>query len=161
MRPHSKRSHHHTGRAVDLAARSGPGWDTPELLRINQEIIRLVPKQFITELIYSGPGNICIKNGVVGNGWRLFGPTVMGRHHDHVHFAATANFTYSGGPALPADDPNRPNVNAPICGIAATPSGNGYWLVSMDGGVYAFGDARFLGNVEYVKPDHLAWLPRA
>lgn len=58
------------------------------------------------------------------------------------------------------DDPNRPNVNAPIAGIAATPTGKGYWLVGMDGGVYAFGDAVYLGNVEYVKPDNLSWLPK-
>jgi GH25 family lysozyme M1 (1,4-beta-N-acetylmuramidase) len=35
---------------------------------------------------------------------------------------------------------------APVCGIAATPSGNGYWVVAQDGGVFTFGDAPFLGN---------------
>ncbi len=64
------------------------------------------------------------------------------------------------GGTMPADDPNRPNVNAPIAGIAATPSGQGYWLVGMDGGVFAFGDAQNFGNVEYVKPDDRAWLPK-
>lgn len=59
------------------------------------------------------------------------------------------------------DDPNRPNVNAPIVGIAGTPSGKGYWLVSADGGVFNFGDAPYLGNVEYVKPDGREWLPKA
>jgi hypothetical protein len=29
--------------------------------------------------------------------------------------------------------------------MAATPSGNGYWLVSADGGVFTFGDATFAG----------------
>lgn len=57
------------------------------------------------------------------------------------------------------DDPNRPNVNAPIVGIAATPTGKGYWLVGADGGVFPFGDAVLLGTVEYVKPDDRAWLP--
>jgi hypothetical protein len=65
------------------------------------------------------------------------------------------------GPAMPADDPNRINVNAPIVGIAGTPSGKGYWLVAADGGVFAFGDAPMLGNVEYVKPDDREWLPKA
>lgn len=65
-----------------------------------------------------------------------------------------------GGP-MPADDPNRFNVNAPIVGIAMTPTGKGYLLVGADGGVFAFGDAPFLGNVEYVKPDDRAWLPKA
>jgi hypothetical protein len=34
---------------------------------------------------------------------------------------------------------------APILGIAATPDGRGYWLVASDGGVFAFGDAGFMG----------------
>ena len=39
--------------------------------------------------------------------------------------------TYSGRPA----------------GIAANPSGGGYWLVGSDGGVFAFGDAAFHGSL--------------
>jgi hypothetical protein len=34
----------------------------------------------------------------------------------------------------------------PIVGAAVTPGGDGYWLVSSDGGVFAFGDARFFGS---------------
>ncbi|MGQ0520045.1 MAG: hypothetical protein ACT4PX_02690, partial [Actinomycetota bacterium] len=30
--------------------------------------------------------------------------------------------------------------------MTATPSGGGYWLVAADGGVFAFGDARFAGS---------------
>jgi hypothetical protein len=37
-------------------------------------------------------------------------------------------------------------LNRPIVGMAATPSGNGYWLVASDGGVFTFGDAPFLGS---------------
>ena len=37
-------------------------------------------------------------------------------------------------------------LNQPIVGIAATPSGKGYWLVAADGGVFSFGDARFHGS---------------
>ena len=36
---------------------------------------------------------------------------------------------------------------SPIVGIAATPTGKGYWLVGADGGVFAFGDAGYFGNV--------------
>ena len=36
--------------------------------------------------------------------------------------------------------------NAPIVGMAATPDGGGYWLVGADGGVFAYGDARFYGS---------------
>ena len=44
---------------------------------------------------------------------------------------------------------------APIVGIAATPDGGGYWLVSADGGVFSFGDAHFYGSLpeQHVVPD--------
>ena len=32
----------------------------------------------------------------------------------------------------------------PIVGIAAAPTGGGYWLVASDGGVFAFGDGALL-----------------
>ena len=32
-------------------------------------------------------------------------------------------------------------------GIAATPSGRGYWLFAADGGVFTYGDAPFEGSV--------------
>ena len=35
---------------------------------------------------------------------------------------------------------------APIVTMAATPSGQGYWLVASDGGVFGFGDAGFFGS---------------
>jgi hypothetical protein len=38
-------------------------------------------------------------------------------------------------------------LNQPIVGMAATPDGQGYWLVSGDGGIFAFGDAGFHGSV--------------
>ncbi len=36
---------------------------------------------------------------------------------------------------------------APVVAMAATPSGKGYWLVASDGGIFAFGDAPFLGSM--------------
>jgi hypothetical protein len=30
--------------------------------------------------------------------------------------------------------------------MASTPSGDGYWLVASDGGMFSFGDARFAGS---------------
>ena len=36
-------------------------------------------------------------------------------------------------------------LNQPITGIAATPTGHGYWMTASDGGVFAFGDAVFAG----------------
>jgi len=38
-------------------------------------------------------------------------------------------------------------LNAPIIGIAHTPSGGGYWLVARDGGIFSYGDADFWGSM--------------
>ena len=38
-------------------------------------------------------------------------------------------------------------LHAPVVGIAATPSGHGYWMVASDGGVFTFGDAHFFGSM--------------
>jgi len=45
---------------------------------------------------------------------------------------------FEGAPAF--------TLNAPLVGIAATPSGTGYWLVASDGGIFTFGDAQFHGS---------------
>lgn len=117
----------------------------------------------LAELIWNAPGiTTAVKNGKQVNGATYYGPLVWGDHRDHVHVAVPKGTFLTPKPGGPvADDPNRPNVNAPITGIAATPTGRGYWLVSADGGVFAFGDAQFFGNVEYVLPDGHAWTPRA
>lgn len=62
---------------------------------------------------------------------------------------------------MATDDPNRLNSNAPIVGGWPSKTGDGYYLVAADGGVFTFGDAQFMGNVEYVKPDGRDWLPKA
>ena len=49
-----------------------------------------------------------------------------------------------GGPRLV--DPAAAAINEPAVGIAATPSGSGYWIVARDGGVFTNGDARFFGS---------------
>jgi len=119
----------------------------------------------LAELIHAGPGvTVAVKNGR-----RVDGPTfyrsVWADHANHVHVAVPRGVFLShpvgtlGMEAAVPDDPNRPDVNAPIVGMAATPTGKGYWLVAADGGVFAFGDATYLGNVEYVLPDGRAWLP--
>jgi Putative peptidoglycan binding domain/L,D-transpeptidase catalytic domain len=37
-------------------------------------------------------------------------------------------------------------LNQPAVGMAATPSGNGYWIVAADGGIFDYGDAGFFGS---------------
>jgi hypothetical protein len=39
------------------------------------------------------------------------------------------------------------HLNAPVVGIVSTKDGHGYWLVASDGGIFTFGDARFLGSL--------------
>ena len=98
-------------------------------------------------------------------GWLVPGANILG-HRDVSVTACPGAQMYALLPVLRLpwedpmpDDPNRPNVNAPIVGIAATPTGRGYWLVSADGGVFAFGDAAFFGNVEYNLPPGREWTP--
>ncbi len=38
------------------------------------------------------------------------------------------------------------SLNQPIVGMAATPNGQGYWLVAADGGIFSFGNASFFGS---------------
>ena len=38
-------------------------------------------------------------------------------------------------------------LTKPITGIAASATGKGYWLAAADGGVFSYGDARFLGSM--------------
>jgi hypothetical protein len=49
-----------------------------------------------------------------------------------------------GAPALGPSTGMRLNGN--LVGVAATPSGRGYWVAASDGGVFAFGDAQFEGS---------------
>ncbi len=37
-------------------------------------------------------------------------------------------------------------LKAPVVDVAATPSGNGYWMVGADGGIFSFGDAPYYGS---------------
>lgn len=58
-------------------------------------------------------------------------------------------------------DPNKPPgpgnsfvPSHPIVGIAATKTGNGYWMVGSDGGIFSFGDAAYHGS----SPANPSWL---
>jgi len=71
-------------------------------------------------------------------------------------FAATATASpthpYAGGGIIPFGDAGTYGtldipLSSVITGMAPTPDGKGYWLVGADGGVFAFGDAPFLGSL--------------
>src|SRR4029077_17829474 len=60
-------------------------------------------------------------------------------------FAGTAGAAETSvtGPAPALGSPG--SIAHPAVAIASDPTGNGYWLVSTDGGVFTFGSARFAG----------------
>jgi hypothetical protein len=53
---------------------------------------------------------------------------------------------YSGPPAYHYGDAANLPLNKPIVGMSPTSTGQGYWLVASDGGIFTYGDARFLGS---------------
>ena len=60
-------------------------------------------------------------------------------------FGPRVTATYAFGDAPTPGPPATSNV--PFVGTAATPSGNGYWEVASDGGIFSFGDAAFHGSM--------------
>jgi hypothetical protein len=155
---HARASLHYAGRAVDLADRAGPGWDSEQLLAINEQVITTLPLQLISELIYAGPGGICVKNGSVVSGLAVYGRATMDEHHNHVHLGVPSSFTYNGSQEVRkamADDPNIPNL-PDIMGFypvvnTTTGEATGYYIIAKDGELHAFGPgARFYGRSEVV-----------
>ncbi|WP_298344505.1 hypothetical protein [Ferrimicrobium sp.] len=63
--------------------------------------------------------------------------------------ATMPNPGHPGSPLMPG----APMPPASIVGIAATPGGHGYWLVSSTGKVYNFGSAKFYGQVAATMPN--------
>lgn len=152
---HTAGSYHYVGRAVDIALSSGPSWNSPALGRVALELVRIVPRRFISEFIWAGPNPIYIKNG------KNVAPYAASAHHNHIHLAATADFIYNAPEAHMAVQ-----VNAPCVGIAASYDANGnikgYLLVGADYGVFSFGEgAPMLGRVEYTLPAGNDWTPAA
>lgn len=157
---HAKASLHYVGRAVDLADRSGPGTDTDQLLTINERVPQLLPLSMITELIYAGPGNVCVNNGRIVNGMSVYGPEVMAEHHNHVHLGVVSSFTYNGAQEvttpMPDNDPNLPDITGPVmfqAGFDQAGICQGYFIFSeATGELHAFGPgAKFYGRSEVVK----------
>ncbi|MFN8036630.1 MAG: hypothetical protein U0V73_11910 [Acidimicrobiia bacterium] len=51
-----------------------------------------------------------------------------------------------GPPAGNFGDMHKTRLNRPVVGMSPTATGKGYWFVASDGGIFAFGDAQFLGS---------------
>lgn len=154
---HALHSLHYCGRAVDLADRAGPGWDSEQLLAINHQIVATLPHTLISELIYAGPGAICLHNGAVVDGLAVYGTEVMSLHHNHVHLGVVPTFVYNGThrEAHMPDDPNLPNL-PDIMGFypvinTTTGEATGYYILAKDGELHAFGPgAKYYGRSEVV-----------
>ena len=65
---------------------------------------------------------------------------VYGKYGDVTGFGNDSYLIYLGTPATL-------NLNAPIVEMVTTPDGNGYWMLSSDGGIFAYGDAAFDGSM--------------
>jgi hypothetical protein len=37
-------------------------------------------------------------------------------------------------------------LNKPVVSMASTPTGDGYWMIASDGGIFNYGDASFFGS---------------
>jgi NlpC/P60 family protein len=60
---------------------------------------------------------------------------------------AAGTLTVLAGGAPPAAAALPGCLNGDVVDVAATPSGNGYWLAATDGGVFSYGDAQFKGSM--------------
>src|SRR5579859_4817909 len=63
-----------------------------------------------------------------------------------VHEGAIGSAVLAFGDAPDDGSLAGQGINRPVVGMAATPTGRGYWLVASDGGIFAFGDAGFYGS---------------
>jgi GH25 family lysozyme M1 (1,4-beta-N-acetylmuramidase) len=94
--------------------------------------------------------------GVFAYGDALFAGNALGVNHQPIVGIMASRAGYSliasdGGvysyQAFYAGSLAGKPLAAPIVGGCYTPTGNGYWLVGADGGVFAFGDAVFKGGM--------------
>jgi hypothetical protein len=61
--------------------------------------------------------------------------------------STTTDSVVAIGGARPLGSTGDVRLAAPLAGIAATSTGDGYWLVAADGGIFSFGDATFRGSM--------------
>ncbi len=76
-------------------------------------------------------------------GWVLYGQTgTVVPFGDAIWFGDGSSIQHRGGTWPPFG-----SAIDYFSGIASTPDGGGYWLVGIDGGVFAYGDAAFYGSM--------------
>jgi hypothetical protein len=87
-----------------------------------------------------GSGSSTCAAGGAGSG------TGPGGRPGYREVASDGGIFNFGGAAFFGSMGGQP-LNAPIVGMADTPSGNGYWEEGSDGGIFSFGDASFHGSM--------------
>src|SRR4051812_19361816 len=83
---------------------------------------------------------------IVGPVLLLLGTLAIGPPHVHAATVRAEDDVFAFGDAGFFGSTGALALNKPVVGMAATPTGNGYWNVASDGGIFAFGDAGFLGS---------------
>src|SRR5262245_11555894 len=61
------------------------------------------------------------------------------------------NMVIAAGTAAFLGDARDLDLVQPAVGIASSATGNGYWLVAGDGGIFSYGDAPFFGSMGGVR----------
>jgi hypothetical protein len=87
--------------------------------------------------------------GCSGDNWTrgAWAVTDSGRVYTGPSYGGPVAYNYGDASGLP--------LNRPIVGMSPTSTGQGYWLVASDGGIFTYGDARFFGstgNIRLNKP---------
>jgi hypothetical protein len=81
------------------------------------------------------------RSGHGGQGWAVAADGAVTPHGGAPHYGDTTSVWTPDGRLL------RDALWAPVVGMASSLSGDGYWLVAADSGVFAFGDAPFHGTL--------------
>lgn len=127
---HSTNSWHYSGNAID-AAGPIPSEDSPELLAIQHSWLPVADQ--LKELIGPDP-DACVKNGHLHE----YDLETLEAHRNHVHTASTVNVVH----------PEPLEAVMVMTAMLTHPAwGDGYLLIQEDGGVFAYGDAPYLGSV--------------
>jgi hypothetical protein len=140
------------GTAVRVTGDAGPGcavgknWLGFDFERYGEQTTG--PATAMTTLVAANGGwtaNFIVPSYLGGSARRGPGaPTTPGRYEFAArtcegHVVSEASFQVTAGAPSAA--------RAGYVGITATPDGRGYWLVRADGGIAAFGDARWYGSL--------------
>lgn len=152
------------GLAVDLAGVL-PGVTAitaAQMVDLYRALRNVAPQ--LAELIHAGPGiTQAVKNGRLVDGPAAFGPATWSDHRDHIHVAVPRGTFLTPlshplrtleVPVVP-DDPNLPNLPdikwfIPV--VSSTGECTGYYIVSADGQLHAFGPgAKYYGRSEVVR----------